>query len=263
MSSDFGKDIADKLARAVSLEQADSPDLQASSQSIGSAQQDAIVAVKLSAETAETVSPNSARGVVTRIVKSKVYNMSIISAVPFSVLAGVIGVCFTNPNDTVSLINPDWIIHEILVWKFLFWFDLFFICLFILDVVLRAFAMSLQYYLMDCICTLDLLVSILDVAGLILMVYSTGDLTTASGFISILRFARIFRVVVRSLRCGRLYQSYQYMQQQVLPAEVIVVEGIKTRFQDSVETESVNCTCTIGKIGIFLYVNPFPVCATT
>lgn len=240
-SYDFGSDIADMLERAQedSLKQAHSPDLQASSQFADSAREDQIIAVKLSAEKT-VVSPNSARGLVTRIVKSKVYTVTILTAVPFSVVAGVIGVLFTNPRDTVSLVNPEWVIEDISVWKFLFYFDFFFVAVFIVDVLLRSFAMSWQYYLMDFICTLDLLVSILDIAGLLLTIYASGDLSAATGFISALRISRIFRVILRSFRCGRLYQSIQYMQEEDDPVEVITTEKVDLRYEDSVVTESIN-----------------------
>ena len=232
-----------------SLQQAESPDLQASSQSVESALGDQIIAVESSAET-KTVSRNSARGFVTQIVKSKVYNVTILTAVPFSIVATVIDVLFTNPNDSESLVNPEWVIEQTGVWQFLFYFDVFFILVFLMDVGLRSFAMTWQYYLMDFICTLDLLVSILDVAGLLLEIYASDDVGAAAGFISVLRIARVFRVIVRSFRCGRLYQGYQYLQEEDLVEAVTTEKNDLLRYQDSVVTESINRTCALQKFAM-------------
>ena len=200
-----------------------------------------IVAVELE-ETADALPANSARWFVSRIIQSKIYTAAIITAVPVSVFAGVIEILFINPKDPPTFeVNPEWVIENNDIWKFLFWFDVGFILLFLCDVVLRAFSMGVQNYCTDFICTMDVTVSFLDVLGLYLVIY-LEDTYGATGFISGLRVGRLFRVFIRSFRCGRLVVAYQHLRKKDIVTELVAEQKYGARYHDSIETHSINRT---------------------
>ena len=200
-----------------------------------------IVAVELE-ETADALPANSARWFVSRIIQSKTYTAAIITAVPVSVLAGVIEILFINPKDPPAFeVNPEWVIENNDIWKFLFWFDFGFILLFIFDVVLRAFSMGVRDYFMDFICTMDVTVSFLDVLGLYLVIY-LEDTYGATGFISGLRVGRLFRVFIRAFRCGRFVTGYQHLRQKDVMTGPVAEQKYGARYYDSIETHSINRT---------------------
>ena len=198
----------------------------------------------LPAETA--VDSHSLRGLVGEIVKSKPYTVVIITAVPFSVVAGVLEFLFDNPANSSEdlLVTPPWSIDNIHFWQFVYWFENSLVILFLFDVVLRAFWMGVSNYLMDCICWLDMIVSFLDVVGLFFVIYLPSAYSVVGTFTHGLRAARFLRVPMRSIRFARLVKSAQALEHKPTQSKVEKVDKqiLDARYKDSIETESINRT---------------------
>ena len=169
--------------------------------------------------------------------------VAIIAAVPFSLFLGAIDVAFANP--AVGVTKTGWRIDNAAFWQFVYWFDVTFVLLFLLDVMLRAFWMGMANYLMDCICWLDLAVSILDIVGLLVVSLPKeyAELAAITDFTPGLRFARFFRVVIRSIRFGRAVASAQNLKHKDrIHNTVKLMQKRDERYKDSVKTESINRT---------------------
>ena len=201
-----------------------------------------VAAVELPSQRA--VDSNSVRAFAHKIIMSKAYTIFIILAVPFSVAAGVIGLFFTNPldaSDSTGLTDLD--DRERTFWRFLYFFDLAFIALFLLDVLFRAFAMGMSNYLMDCICWLDMLVSVLDIVGVYAVMHLPAGYSAAAALTPTLRGARILRVTIRSVRIGRLVKEAANLKNKEFVHKVKSfgeVSEVTRRYKDCVETQSIN-----------------------
>ena len=194
----------------------------------------------------KAVDTNSMRGMVGRIIKSKAYSIFIIAAVPLSVVPGALELLVVNSGSpAVFAVNPSWVVDNAYFWQFVYWLDVSFIFLFLADVEMRVFSMGLSNYLMHCSSWLDLLVSLLDIAALIILTYMPAGLSVVGSLIPGLRGARFIRVIIRSVRFIRMGKSVKNLEDRIIRHKSQKrIHGVNKRFKDCVETESINRTCT-------------------